>query len=589
MGFKIEQCSRAELAGFALALLALWGVYLKTLSPAFPANDSPETISASAELGIQHPPGYPLHTLLGRLAIIGFQVGSPAWRANCLSAGLGLCCAMLAAWLCLSLLGRFDFSAALVSLAACGLWRCNWELATEAKGGIYLLNLALCLGMLLALKRSSRIFFLLAGLSLANHAMSALLFILPSAAWLWGRNRKALRHAAWMLPGLSLYLLLPLRAAWEPFNLLRDPRSLKGFLWIVLRKGYTQGELGQDWGVVLDQLRLWCLNTLGFGAFWVAPMGILGFAILWKRSKGDAALLGATYALVFVSVVIVNRTYADVRFLADIFMVPGQAMLAAAAGLAVAFYGKRRALFLLPLLLMHFRALDRSGDFVAYDYGLNVLQGLPRGAYFATEGDYHFMPLVYAQQLQGKRKDVELLVLPLLSEPDYQARLYRRRGIRAQGLQSLASQAPLALSTYHPSVNSGSLWQQGLAQVPSALPVPDMKSAKAWAIRPDSRIEGEPLQRSLLPWYAVALMNAGNQFDALKRPVEAGQAYAMAAGLPGQKPSSHILFNLGQAYYAQGKWAEAEAAWQRSLQWEPGLKASADGLAAIQNRKKKAS
>ena len=70
----------------------------------FPANDSPETISAALELGIQHPPGYPLHTLLGRLAVIGLPWGSAAWRMNCLSASLGVAAALLAALACRDLL-----------------------------------------------------------------------------------------------------------------------------------------------------------------------------------------------------------------------------------------------------------------------------------------------------------------------------------------------------------------------------------------------------------------------------------------------------------------------------------------------------
>ena len=33
-------------------------------------DDSPETIIAGATLSIQHPPGYPLHSLLGRPAVL---------------------------------------------------------------------------------------------------------------------------------------------------------------------------------------------------------------------------------------------------------------------------------------------------------------------------------------------------------------------------------------------------------------------------------------------------------------------------------------------------------------------------------------
>src|SRR5260221_13193554 len=118
MGFKIEQWPRLEIAGLALLVLALWGIYLKTLSPAFPANDSPETISAAHELGIQHPPGYPLHTLLGRAALMGIPLGSPAWRMNLLSAALGACCALISACLLRSLAPEAGFWGAALSFMA---------------------------------------------------------------------------------------------------------------------------------------------------------------------------------------------------------------------------------------------------------------------------------------------------------------------------------------------------------------------------------------------------------------------------------------------------------------------------------------
>ncbi len=77
MSFKIEHPKRLALGG-ATAALALWWLYLRTLSPAFPPNDSPETIAAAWSLGIQHPPGYPLATLLGRVAIVLLGLGAMA-------------------------------------------------------------------------------------------------------------------------------------------------------------------------------------------------------------------------------------------------------------------------------------------------------------------------------------------------------------------------------------------------------------------------------------------------------------------------------------------------------------------------------
>ena len=65
----------------ALVFLLCLAAYLPTLNPAFRADDSPETIAACVTLGIQHPPAYPLHTLVGR-AFSFVPVGAAAFRLN---------------------------------------------------------------------------------------------------------------------------------------------------------------------------------------------------------------------------------------------------------------------------------------------------------------------------------------------------------------------------------------------------------------------------------------------------------------------------------------------------------------------------
>jgi len=70
-------------AGLALGVPLL--VYLRTLTPTVPFWDSGEFIATSFILGLPHPPGSPVYTMIGRLVCL-LPFGTAAWRVNSLSA-----------------------------------------------------------------------------------------------------------------------------------------------------------------------------------------------------------------------------------------------------------------------------------------------------------------------------------------------------------------------------------------------------------------------------------------------------------------------------------------------------------------------
>ncbi|MFI5355360.1 MAG: protein O-mannosyl-transferase family, partial [Desulfobaccales bacterium] len=66
-------------------------------------DDSGETITVAAGLGVGHPPGYPLHSLLAHLAVQCWPWGGPAEAVNLLAAF----CATLALTLLAGLAGTW--------------------------------------------------------------------------------------------------------------------------------------------------------------------------------------------------------------------------------------------------------------------------------------------------------------------------------------------------------------------------------------------------------------------------------------------------------------------------------------------------
>src|SRR5678809_348919 len=71
----------------AAVFLFVWQAGLSTLAPGYPHGDSGETAAVALLLGIAHPPGYPLPTLLGNLCTRWLPVGTIAWRVSLLSLG----------------------------------------------------------------------------------------------------------------------------------------------------------------------------------------------------------------------------------------------------------------------------------------------------------------------------------------------------------------------------------------------------------------------------------------------------------------------------------------------------------------------
>ena len=225
---------KSEAAYFILAVLLSGIVYRYTLCPTVEYIDSGELALACKNLGIAHPTGYPLYTLLGRMVSFIFpgklimQMNMMSLAFTSLAAGfLFLCMIRFGSAVGIKTKMR-NFAAFSVALfgALTPIW---WSQGTTNE--VYSLNLLLVSISLYALFRfigDSAIKWLLLsaytlGLSLTNH-LSAI-YILPAYLillfYFW-RKRKIktavifIAGVTFMLP-ISLYLFLPIRASFSPF------------------------------------------------------------------------------------------------------------------------------------------------------------------------------------------------------------------------------------------------------------------------------------------------------------------------------------------------------------------------------------
>lgn len=224
----------ARLLAAAIFFTAL-GLYIATLAPSVATifDDSLEFQLVAYRLGIAHPTGYPLYTLLGKLFTL-LPVGNIAYRVNLMSAVFGAATAALLYLLILQMTPPPKglpssapiwplHAGALAGALLLALGPVFWQQATIAE--VYTLNAFFVVALLLwltrlpALKLQTGLWGLafLAGLSLTHHR--TMLLLLPALAVyllviygskLFGPKLLLLSLLFFALP-LLLYLYLPLR------------------------------------------------------------------------------------------------------------------------------------------------------------------------------------------------------------------------------------------------------------------------------------------------------------------------------------------------------------------------------------------
>jgi len=234
----------------ALTTLLLLALYIATAAPDLTFWDSSEFITAAHTLGIPHPPGTPLWTLLANLSARLFASAGPVFSvtmlsvlASALAGGIGA--TMAARWI--------GAPGAVVAAVSAGAMMSVWSNATETE--VYATALLLSMCMLAAGERAGRLdiryndrqrwralLVFLAALAVPLH-LSALVALPAAVAFAWRGPRPGARDlAAWMalvLLALSAVAMLPLRAVMEPSLDSGHPVTLRALLAVLRREQFA--------------------------------------------------------------------------------------------------------------------------------------------------------------------------------------------------------------------------------------------------------------------------------------------------------------------------------------------------------------
>ncbi len=433
-------------AAFALAL------YLPTWSPvitwAHAGEDGPELEAVGRTLGVAHPSGYPLLTLLVRVVSIAVPPPIAALNLVTLLAAIGAVVAVAAAGRALaSRLHPGDrilaeaaglFGAALFAVSLTW-WR------QSVIGEVYPLHLAIIASVLALVWAGGARRALLAawilGLGLAHHLQTIPFLLVILAYLILSRRFKPNRAAiALLVAPLSLYLVPLIRARTHPALAWGDPETLRNLWWSVSGTPYRGNLFAEGMGPALarwgDAALKSPVEQLGWGG---AVLALAGLALLARRAPRE----GAALALLYAGTTFTAAAYAipdpaayhlpAVLALALAAGVGGGWMLAAGlraarrgGGLALAPAGAIVGALVAVVAAQGVRTAplaDARADRSGYEYARQASAVLPPNALVLSHGDGRTFSLWYAVTVLNPRPDVVILYDNLLDWPWYRKSL----------------------------------------------------------------------------------------------------------------------------------------------------------------------
>jgi len=409
--------------------LVFWQILLWAQPPSILMDDSGEMIAASWNLGLPHPPGYPLFDLLGHV-FSRLPLGTVAFRFGLMGSLVVLLSIAFLLKTCIELAARLKLKSALpyfgemlLMLAAFCFLSCRTVFAQSlsAKGSVYTLTLLL-ISVLIWIRVSGKgkvyLAWFLWGLGLANHWQTVILlapFLVFLTYQVFGFSFKKMVWACFLqVLGLSLYLYLPLRAGAQPSW--GFPLHWSEFKWVVFRQ-LVAGEEMQ-----IHPLRFYTeglASLLQSYLVWIPGIFLAAAAGLWVVYRFEKSLSRDFLVLVVPMVAALAAVHeANNLYLMPVYLLPlsGLLVLLSFVGLfwlltrGGLLFQKTLAMVLLLFSIFWgwncFEMESRSRYTLAEDFGVNVLKCLPRGAVLLADGDNYVMPLWYTKYVDHLRPDV---------------------------------------------------------------------------------------------------------------------------------------------------------------------------------------
>jgi tetratricopeptide (TPR) repeat protein len=572
-------------------ILAL-SIYLATLCPSVYVGDSGDFITASYTLGVAHPSGYPLYSILGKIFSM-IPYGSVAWRYNLMSAVFAASASAIVSATVIKLSKNPKAAAGAGLLYATSV--SVWDQATVAE--VYgfhglLLASSIFFGICWRDKKKTNYLILCAftlGLSMTNH-ISTILYLPAFAYLIWTGLEKKVKCvglekiAAYISLPLILYLYIPWRAAHSTVYNWGKPDTLKKFIDHLSARAHrtdmvmtlTKEELFERFFGITYELITQTYGGFAFIVFGIYRNGIKHWAFL-KFS-------GLFIALDYIYTLFLN----DVSLKITVFGIPSIVVMSIWCGLGISEFiqwmGKSKNKIIIAHLVVgsviiattagNWHLSDRSQNLIAHNFGMNMLKTVNVGAVIFAQGDNIVFPLYYLVHVE-KTKEVTIyeqngIISWDLYGTDFQYLEYDERMKRARereydvilsGADVYYTSRPEYDFHNHKIIQAGLLYKV----------VPESHSGETkdyWSLYDYGGIVNTTIHLEYMAKQVKAIYYSKMAEDFLHKD-RGRAAYLLEIAVETDPDNAMARYNLGNVYFTLGKTENAIEQLQKSIELDP--------------------
>ncbi len=552
----------------ALIFISVLGAYVATVPPAQVPGDPSEYTFIPWILGIAHPPGYGLYTLLAAIWQRLIPIGSVAYRTHLLAALAGATSSTLIYLIVQRLIGGrrsavsgqwavSRFEAHLPAIFAGWSFAAAtdvWQHSIHTNAHIITLLLAtLSVYLLIEWWRTDhdRWLYLLAwiaGLSPTQHPLLVLafpayaIFVVIARPRLFFRPKKILTLIGCFMLGLSVFLYYPLRSPTTPFGP-NDIRSLESFIHFVSAEG-LRGNLFY-YGLADQPTRFSVFFELLKLQYPIMSIVLAILGVIWLARYARQPFVLCMLFFISLYAFIINTVQDVMAYLLLPFMVMAVFIGLGAGGLVswrpVRFHKAGQVLIALALLLLPISKFIETSPRVSlqrYTAGNDWVNAVFDR--FAGKGEHAVLlapweamtPLWVAEYTEGRKldpKDVTPVYVTTASENPWLDNVFAH-----------LNNGPVYLADYRPKVVEDKLfrlWPEG------AWPL--------WRVVPPGDTSVPPLDHALN-------LNAGGieviRYSLDRATVEAGQTAHLTLAMRASLTPTHIIMPYAIVGDRQYRW-----------------------------------